>query len=88
MTYMLFPSGELIFKIAFTALGLSSSAGKESICNAGNPGLIPGSGRSSGEGIRYQLQYSSASLVAQTVKNSPAMWKIWVSCIADRFFTS
>ena len=78
MTYMLFPSGELIFKIAFTALGLSSSAGKESISNAGNPGLIPGSGRSSGEGIRYQLQYSSASLVAQTVKNSPAMWKIWV----------
>ena len=57
---------------------LGIGAGKESICNAGNPGLIPGSGRSSGEGIRYQLQYSSASLVAQTVKNSPAMWKIWV----------
>ena len=35
-----------------------SSVGKESICNAGDPGLIPGSGRSSGEGIGYPLQYS------------------------------
>jgi len=30
-----------------------SSAGKESACNAGDPGSIPGSGRSSGEGIGY-----------------------------------
>ena len=42
-----------------------SSAGKESSCNAGDPGLIPGSGRSAGEGIGYPLQYSWASLVAQ-----------------------
>ena len=35
-----------------------SSAGKESTCNAGDPGLIPGSGRSPGEGIGYPLQYS------------------------------
>ena len=35
-----------------------SSAGKESVCNAGDPGLIPGSGRSAGEGIGYPLQYS------------------------------
>ena len=41
-----------------------SSAGKESACNAGDPGLIPGSGRSAGEGIGYPLQYSWASLVA------------------------
>ena len=33
----------------------SSSAGKESACNAGNPGLIPGSGRSPGEGTGYPL---------------------------------
>ena len=46
-----------------------SSAGKESACNAGDPGLISGSGRSPGEGIGYPLQYSWASLVAQTVKN-------------------
>ena len=46
-----------------------SSAGKESACNAGDPCLITGSGRSSGEGIGYPLQYSWASLVAQMVKN-------------------
>ena len=40
-------------------------------------GLIPGSGRSSGEGIGYPLQYSWASLVAQMVKNAPAMWETW-----------
>ena len=40
------------------------SAGKESACNAGYPGSIPGSGRSAGEGIGYPLQYSWASLVA------------------------
>ena len=34
------------------------SAGKESTFNAGEPGLIPGSGRSSGKGIGYPLQYS------------------------------
>ena len=41
--------------------------------NAGDPSSIPGSGRSPGEGIGYPLQYSWASLVAQTVKNPPAM---------------
>ena len=50
-----------------------SSVGKESACNAGYPGLIPGSGRSAGEGIRYPLQYSWASLVALLVKNPPAI---------------
>ena len=35
-----------------------SSVGKESTCNAGDPGSIPGSGRSAGEGIEYPLQYS------------------------------
>ena len=50
-----------------------SSAGKESACNAGDPSSIPGLGRSTGEGIGYPLQYSWASLVAQLVKNPPAM---------------
>ena len=50
-----------------------SSVGKESTCDAGDPGLIPGSGRSAGEGIGYPLQYSWASFVAQLVKNPPAM---------------
>ena len=35
-----------------------SSAGRESACSAGDPGSIPGSGRSSGEGNGYPLQYS------------------------------
>ena len=52
---------------------LGSSANKESACNAGDPSLIPGLGRSPGEGIGYPLQYSWASLVAQMVKNLPAM---------------
>ena len=55
-----------------------SSVGKESAYNAGDPGLIPRLGRSSGEGIGYPLQYSWAFLVAQLVKNLPAMWKTWV----------
>ena len=57
---------------------LGSSAGKESVCNAGDPGSIPGLVRSAGEGIGYPLQYSWASLVAQLVKNLPAMRKTWV----------
>ena len=51
----------------------SASAGKESSCNAGGPGLILGLGRSAGEGIGYLLQHSWASLVAQLVKNPPTM---------------
>ena len=50
-----------------------SSVGKESTCNAGDPSLIPGLGRSAGEGTGYPLQYSHASLVAQLVKNPPAV---------------
>ena len=49
-----------------------SSVGKESACNTGDPGLIPGLERFAGEGIGYPLHYSWASLVAQLVKNLPA----------------
>ena len=55
-----------------------SSVGKESACNVGDPGSIPGSERSAGEGIGYPLQYSWLSLVAQLVKNLPAMQETWV----------
>ena len=55
-----------------------SSANKESACNAGDPSLIPGSGRSTGEGIGYPFCFSWVSLVAQLVKNLPAMWETWV----------
>jgi len=58
--------------------GLDSSVGKESFCSAGDPGLIPGSGRSAGEGLGYALQYSWVSLVAQLVKIPPAMGETWV----------
>ena len=55
-----------------------NSVGKESACNEGEPYLIPRWGRSTGEGIGYPLQCSGASLVAQLVKNLPAMWVIWI----------
>ena len=55
-----------------------SSAGRESACNAGDLGSIPESGNSPREGIVYPLLYSWASLVAQMVKNPPAMWETWV----------
>ena len=55
-----------------------SSVGKESSCNAGDTSLILGSGRSAGEGVGYPLQYSWASLVAQLVKNLPAVRETWV----------
>ena len=55
--------------------------GKESTCNAGDPSLIPGLESSTGEGIGYPLQDSWASLVAQLVKNLPAMQKTWVRCL-------
>ena len=54
------------------------SEGKESACNVGDPGSIPGLGRSAGEGIGYPLQYSWAFLLAQSVKNPPAMQETWV----------
>ena len=64
---------------AFNIYGFpDSSIGKNSACNAGNPGSTPGSGRSTGEEIGYPLQYSWASLVAQLVKNPPEMWETWV----------
>ena len=50
-----------------------NSVGKESACNAGDPSSVPEPGRSAGEGIGYPLQYSWASLVAQLVKNLPAV---------------
>ena len=58
-----------------------STVGKESTCNAGDPGSIPGSGRCPGEGIGYPLQYSWASLVAQLAKNPPSLRETWVQSL-------
>ena len=49
---------ELTLSLSFSGLP-DSSIGKESTCNAGNPCLIPGSGRSPGEGKGYPLQEQS-----------------------------
>ena len=59
-----------------------SSVDKESACTAGDPGSIPGSGRSPREGNGYPLQYSWASLVAQLVKNPPTMQETWVRSLS------
>ena len=52
-----------------------------STCNSGDPGLIPGLGRSLGEGIGYPLSYFWASRVAQLVTNLPAMRETWVRSV-------
>ena len=66
--------------ISFT----DSSVGKKSACNAGDPSLIPESGRSTGKGTGYPLQYSWTSLVAQLVKNPPPMQKTWVQSLVGK----
>ena len=58
-----------------------SSVGKESTSNAGDPGSIPGLGRSAGEGIGYPLQYSWAFLMTQLVKNPLVMRETWVQSL-------
>ena len=66
----------------FLAWGFpGSSAGKESAYNAGDPGSIPGSGRSPAEETGYPLQYTWPSLAAQLVKNLPAMQETWVQSL-------
>ena len=62
---------------------LFSSAGKESACNEGDPCSIPRLRSSPGEGIGYTLQYSWASLVAQMVKNPPAMQETLVQFLGQ-----
>ena len=63
-------------------LGAShNSAGKESAYNSGDPGSIPGLGRSPRELIGYPLQYSWAFLVPQTVKNPPAIRETWIQSL-------
>ena len=73
------PSVQILFSKFYSQLNLpGSSAGKESACNAGDSGSIPGLGSSPEEGIGYLLQYYWDSLVTQLVKNLPAMQETWV----------
>ena len=74
--------GEMNLSLSVPPRGFpDSSVGKESTCNAGDPSLIPGSGRSPGERVGYPLQYSWTSLVAQLVKNLPSMRETWVQSL-------
>ena len=71
----------LEIKPGFSALQVDFPRGSDDKAwayNAGDPGLIPESGRFAGEGISHPLQYSWASLVAQLVKNPPAVQETWV----------
>ena len=76
-----YPKNHLI--VPFTWGFPDSSVGKESACNAGDPGSIPGSGRPTGEGIGHPLQYSWAFLVAQLVKNPPVMQETLVQFLGQ-----
>ena len=74
----------LLAHIQFTFMDLGftdSSIDKESARSAEDTSLVPGSGRSPGEGIGYPLQYSWASLVVQLVDNLPAMQETWVQSL-------
>ena len=64
----------------------NSDGKKKSTRNAEDPSSIPGLGRSAGEGIGYPLQCSWTSLVAQLVKNLPAMWETWVRSLGWEVF--
>ena len=54
---------------------------KDLLANAGDMGSIPGSRRSTGGGIAYPLPYSWSSVVAQLVKNPPAIRETWVQSL-------
>ena len=74
---IIFPGA--VFTESISEMGFPhSSVGKESTCNVGDSGSIPGSGRSLGEGIGYLLQYSWAPLAAQAIKNLPTVQETWV----------
>ena len=72
--FLFFKLQYIIINFKYILYGfLDSSVGKESTSNAGDPGSILESGRPAGEGIGYPLQYPWTSLVAQLVKNLPAI---------------
>ena len=72
-----------VTKLPVLVVVLCGSAGKQSTSNAGDLSSIPGLGISAGEGTGYPLQYSWASLVAQMVKNPPAMRETWVRSLGQ-----
>ena len=78
--YMPYDTYSSLFDLLHSEWGfLGSSAGKESACSAEYPSSIPGSGSSPAEGIGYPAPVFLATLVAQAVRNPPAMWetRVW-----------
>ena len=76
-----FPVTSFSAEMGNSGLSLIAQLVKNPPAIAGDPGWIPGWGRSPGEGIGYALQYSGASLVVQLVKNPPAMQETWVQSL-------
>ena len=74
---ILSPEERIGYPFQYSWASPGGSAGKESACNAGDLGSTPVWGRYPGEGKGYPLQYSWAFLVAQMVKNLPAMRETW-----------
>ena len=75
------PNSAFLFLFYFLVGFPDSSIGEETGCNARDPSSVPGLGRSPGEGIGYPLQYSWVSIIAQLVKNPPAMRESWVQSL-------
>ena len=61
------------------------SAGKESACNVGNLGSIPGLGRSPGEGKGYPLQYSGLENSMDYTVHGVAKSRTWLSNVHFHF---
>ena len=72
------PKSQRTVTAAMKLKGTYISVGEEATCNTGDPGWIPGSGRPTGEGRGCPLQCPWACLLAQLVKNPPAVWESWV----------
>ena len=69
---------QFFYPLSYSTGFSGNSAGENPPAMPGDPSLIPGLGRTAGKGIDYPLQDSSASLVAQLVKNPPAIQMTWV----------
>ena len=68
-----------VYMYAYISMGFpDSSVGNESACNSGDPGSIPGSGRFTWRRDRLPTPVFLGFLVAQLLKNLPAMWETWV----------
>ena len=75
----------MIYKCIMFYLGFpDSSVGEESACSAGDPSLIPGLGRSTGEGKGYPLQYSALEYSVDCIVHGVAKSQTWLS---DLHFT-